>query len=185
MWEGRPEQGDHGQSPMDSALQARPGVWPMSWLPVHSSRHSLLTLSTAMAGRTVANPGRRILMSQFHLSNHQKKENHPSQGSEQEGQDGMVYTGLPYQEYPYPPLQPWRRTSREGITCQPTHPITYSPARLDWAAACYLWRQSSKWKVQSCQWKQLTIFNNTGKNCNHNSCDCYETLIRVQIDNIQ
>ena len=37
-------------------------------------------------------------MSQFHLSSHQKKQNHLSRGSQQGGQDGMVYTGLPYQE---------------------------------------------------------------------------------------
>ena len=70
-------------------------------------------------------------MSQFHLSNHQKKQTHLSRGSKQGGQGRMVYTGLPYWEYPYPLLQPWSRTSREGITHQPTHPITYSPARLN------------------------------------------------------
>ena len=44
---------------------------------------------------------------------------------------------LPCQEYPYLPLQPWGRTSREGITCQPAQPITYSSAKLDWAVACF------------------------------------------------
>ena len=141
------------------------------------------TLSATMAGRTVANLGREILMSQFHLSNHQKKQNCLSQGSKQGGQDGMVYTGLPYQEYSYPPLQPWRRTSGEGITHQTTYPVTYSPARLDWAATCYPWRWSSKWT--SSKMKQLTMFYNTGKNHNHSGCDCYIVLIRAQIDDIQ
>ena len=68
------------------------------------------TLSATMAGRTVANLGRKILTSQFHLNNHQKKQNHLSWGSKQGGQDGMVYTRLPHWEYPYPLLQPWRRT---------------------------------------------------------------------------
>ena len=77
-------------------------------------------------------------MSQFCLSSHQKEQNHLSQGSQQGGQDRMVYTGLPYWEYPYLPLQPWRRISREGVTCQPTHPITFFLTRLDQAATCYL-----------------------------------------------
>ena len=90
-----------------------------------------------MASRTVANPGIDILTSQFHLSNHKEKQNHSSWGSKQGGQDRMVYTWLSYWEYPYSPLQPWRRTSGEGITCQPTHPIAYCPARLDWEATYY------------------------------------------------
>ena len=69
------------------------------------------TLSAAIASRTVANPGRKILMSQFHLSNHQKKQNCLSWVSKQGGQDRMVYTRLSYWEYPYPLLQTWRRTS--------------------------------------------------------------------------
>ena len=36
------------------------------------------TLSIAMAGRIVANPDRKTPMSQFHLSNYQKKQNHLS-----------------------------------------------------------------------------------------------------------
>ena len=41
VWEGRSEWGDCGQSPMDGALQAGPGVQLMSWLPVHNGQHSL------------------------------------------------------------------------------------------------------------------------------------------------
>ena len=84
-----------------------------------------------------ARPERNALTSQFHLSSHQEKQNHLSWRSPQGGQDGMVYTRLPHQEYPYPPLQPWRRTSGKGVTCQPAHPITNSPTRLNWAATCY------------------------------------------------
>ena len=65
-----------------------------------------LALSAATASRTVANLGRKIPMSQFHPSNHQKEWNCLSWGSKQGGQDGMVYTRLSYQEYPYLPLQP-------------------------------------------------------------------------------
>ena len=39
VWEGRSEQRDHGQSPTDGALQAGPGVQPMSWLPIHNGWH--------------------------------------------------------------------------------------------------------------------------------------------------
>ena len=70
------------------------------------------TLTPAMASRIVTNPESKILMSQFHLSNYQKKQNCLSLGSKQGGQDGMVYTRLPCWEYPYLPLQPWRRISR-------------------------------------------------------------------------
>ena len=70
------------------------------------------TLSATMAGRIVTSLERKILTSQFHLSNHQKKQNCLSWGSKEGGQDGMVYTRLPYWEHPYPLLQPWRRTSR-------------------------------------------------------------------------
>ena len=62
-------------------------------------------------GRIVGNPERKILMSQFHLSNYQKKQNHLSWGSKQRGQDGLVSTRLPCWGYPYLPMQSWRRTS--------------------------------------------------------------------------
>ena len=63
-------------------------------------------LSTTTFARIVTNPERKILTGQFHLSNHQKKLNCLSWGSKQEGQNEMVYTSLPSQEYPYLPLQP-------------------------------------------------------------------------------
>ena len=69
------------------------------------------TLPPQLAG-LLPTQERKILMSQFHLSNHQKKQNLLSWGSKQGGQDGMFYPRLPYWEYPYPPLQPWKRTSR-------------------------------------------------------------------------
>ena len=50
-----------------------------------------LTLSAAMASRSVGNPERKILTSQFCLSNYQKKQNCLSWGSKQRGQDGEVY----------------------------------------------------------------------------------------------
>ena len=53
------------------------------------------TLSATIASRTVANPGRKILTSQFHLSNHQKKQNQLSWGSKQGGQGGMSTLGFP------------------------------------------------------------------------------------------
>ena len=52
------------------------------------------TFSATMAGRTVTNPGKEILMSQLHWSNHQRKQNCHSWGSKQGGQDRMVYTRL-------------------------------------------------------------------------------------------
>ena len=71
-----------------------------------------LTLSTAMAGRTVGNWGRKTLMNQFCQSNYQTRQNHLSQGSKQRGLDGMASIRLPCLGYPYLPIQPWRRTSR-------------------------------------------------------------------------
>ena len=93
-----------------------------------------LAPSTTMAGRTVANLGRTIWMSQFHLSSLQEEYNCLSWEFWQGSQDGMVYPRLPCWEYPCPPLQPWGRTSREGVTCQPTQPITYSFAKFNWTA---------------------------------------------------
>ena len=43
-----------------------------------------LTLSTTMAGRTVANLGKEISMSQPHWSNHQRKPNHQNWGLNKE-----------------------------------------------------------------------------------------------------
>ena len=54
-------------------------------------------------------PREKILMSQFHLSNYQKKQNCLSGGSKQRGQDRVVYPRLLCQGYPYPLMQPWRR----------------------------------------------------------------------------
>ena len=56
-------------------------------------------------------PQGKILMSQSCPHNHQERQSFLSWEPKQGGQDEMVYPRLPYQEYPYPLLQPRRRTS--------------------------------------------------------------------------
>ena len=70
-----------------------------------------LTLSTTTASRTVSNQGRKTLMNLFHQSNYEMRQNCLNWGSKQRGQDGIVSIRLPCQGYPFPPMQPWRRTS--------------------------------------------------------------------------
>ena len=48
-------------------------AWCVTGVMIAHPQHP--TLSTAMASRTVANPGRTILISQFHLSNPREKHN--------------------------------------------------------------------------------------------------------------
>ena len=69
------------------------------------------TLSDAMAGRTVSNQGRKTLMNWFHQNNYQMRQNHHSWGSKWRGEDGMASIRFPCQEYPFPLMQHWRRTS--------------------------------------------------------------------------
>ena len=81
--------------------------------------------STATASTTVATPGRRLPMSQFHLSDYWRMKNCPKWGFKQ-GQDGMVYLGCPIRNTPTHSYSPGGGTSGEGIIHQPTHPVTYS-----------------------------------------------------------
>ena len=84
-----------------------------------------LTLSATTAGRTVTNLGRKILMSQFCLSNPQKKQNCLSWGYKQGGQDGMVYTRLSYWEYHLPTV-----TALEEDQQIRHNPPTHTPHHL-------------------------------------------------------
>ena len=81
----------------------------------------------------------------------------------------MVYTRLSYQEYPY------SLGGGPADKVPPANPHIPSPIPLQ----DLTWQLPATFEdeVQSCQQKKLTILANTGKNCNHNSCDCYIVLI--------
>ena len=91
----------------------------------------------------------------------------------------MVYTRLSYQEYPYLPLQPWRRTSREGVPAN--LPIPSLIPLQDFTGPLPATFED---EVQGHQQKQLTVLDNTNKNHNHNDNDGYIIPIRTQVDNI-
>ena len=137
VWEGGPEWGDSHQPPLDSALQAQPGVWQMLQLPINLIRHPLppwlAELSTLRGGRPQWVSLIRVTASRRHpelIS--------PNWESEQRGQGEL---GFPWAALLGTPLP--IGTALEGNQIEkvpPTnlqHPITCFPTHLDQAAAHY------------------------------------------------
>ena len=109
VWEGGPEWGDSHQPPLDSALQAQPGVQQMLQLPINLIRHPLppwlAELPTLRRGRP-----QWVSLIQITASRRHAELISPNWESEQSSQGNLASLGLPYWGHPHPLAQPWRRT---------------------------------------------------------------------------
>ena len=115
VWKGRPEWGDHGQSPPNHALQAKPGVQQVSWLPVHNVWHPLLPwpagLLPTLREWSLSVSSIWVIFGRSTTAS----AGNPNKKVKMEWSTQAALLGIPL-----PPLQPWGRTSREGIP-PPTH----------------------------------------------------------------
>ena len=140
VWEREPEWGDGGQWATDSALQARPGVWPMSWLPVHNCWHSLLPW---LAGLLPIWGKKSQRVSLIGVTTRGSK-TITARGLNKEVRMEWSTLGCPIGNTPTHHYSPGGGPADKLPPANPQHPVTYSPARLNQAAACCLWRRSSK-----------------------------------------
>ena len=146
--EGRSEWGDHGQSPMESALQAGPGVQLMSWLAIHNGWHSLLPWLAGVSPTWGEKSQWISFICIITRGNRTISAGDPNKGVNTEWSTLGCPTGnIPACHY-----------SPEGGSAQkasPATPHTPSPSLLQYSTG---WPPDTfEDEVQSCIWKQLTI----------------------------
>ena len=145
-----------------------------------------LTLSAAMASRSVANLGRKIPMNQSCQCNHQKEWNHLNRGGIQQrgwGQNGLhwvIPSGIPL------PTVTALEEDQQRRCHLPTHTTHHLLSCSTWLGS-HLQPLKTKFKVVNKNNNNIgsSTLDNTNKNCNHNDGDCYIVLIRMQVDNMQ
>ena len=161
---------------MDGALQARPGVQLMSWLPINNSRHSPLS---QLAG-LLPIWGKKSQWVSFIRVTTRGSKTITARGLNKEVRTEWSSPGYPIGNIPTHHYSPGEGPADKAPPANlhilspipPQHSTRQLPATFED-------------EVQSCQQKKLTMLDNMSKNHNHNSCDCCIVLIRVQIDNIQ